>query len=174
MFKVHFPEKICEVSLQIIFEDYLREHGVTQHFYSPHGPNFDDKYSYLHGVNLLMFEGRSRAHTIYVIRKLMEIIVTQKTSGTRKDRRARLLDQKEYSVPVDQPRLGILTPSPNLDSDWVSRVRSEKESVTISDDLRTLLPDIAQTNFVEYSLSRNYAYSLIDYIPCFQQVLNLI
>ncbi|MFW9854703.1 MAG: hypothetical protein ACFFFG_06565 [Candidatus Thorarchaeota archaeon] len=174
MFKVHFPKEICEVSLQIIFEDYLREHGVTQHFYSPHGPNFDDKYSYLHGANLLMFEGRSRAHAIYIIRKLMEIIASQKTAGTRRDKRARLLDQKEYKVPVDQPRLGILTPSRNLDSDWVGRLSIMKESVTISDDIRTLIPNISKAKFVEYSLSRNYASSLIDYIPCFQQVLDLI
>lgn len=172
--RISLQSTLYEMTLHIISEDYLLEHGVTQHFYSRHGPSYDDKYSYLHGLNLLTFEGRSRTHTIYVIRRIMEIISTQKTVGTRRDKRASILDQKSYTIPVDTPRLGILTHADTLEAEWVYRVSSLGDSIRVSDDIRTLIPDISPTDFIEYSLSRNYTYSLIDYIPCFQQVLEII
>jgi len=31
-----------EISIHVISLDYLQRHGITQHFYSPHGPKYDD------------------------------------------------------------------------------------------------------------------------------------
>jgi hypothetical protein len=104
----------------------------------------------------------------------MDIIATQKTVGTRHDKRAQILDQKKYTVPVDKPRLGVLTPSSALEADWVYRIRSLGDIIQVSDNIQTLVPNILPDEFVEYSLSRNYAYSLIDYLFCLQQVLDLI
>jgi len=163
-----------EMSIHIVFFNYLLKYGIAQHFYSRHGPEFDDKYSYLHGMNLLSFEGYTRAHTIYTIKRIMNISEqTERPLYKVKKKyksRAQVLHEKRIIVPVDQPRIGILTPSKNLNTAWVTRLRSFREDVQISDDIRDLVANLSQDDFVDYSLSRNYTYNLEDYI----HILNLI
>ena len=63
-----------EISIHVIFIDYLRKHGITQLFISRHGREYDDIYSYIEGMSLLAFEGYTRAHTIYTIKSILNII----------------------------------------------------------------------------------------------------
>ena len=74
-----------EISIHIITLNYLRRHGVAQHFFSPHGPKFDDKYSYLHGMNLLTFEGYNRVHLIYSIKRISHIFQKKLITAKKKD-----------------------------------------------------------------------------------------
>lgn len=166
-----------EMSIHIIFFNYLLRHGVAQHFYSHHGPEYDDKYSYLHGMNLLSFEGYSRAFTIHTIKRIINIIkhaesiyTTQKKYKTRE----RLLEAKRVIVPVDKPRVGILTPSRNLNDEWVIRLRALREDVQISDDIRDLVANLSPDDFVDYSLSRSYKYILEDYVDILDLILQEI
>ncbi len=165
-----------EISLHIIYFNYLLKHGVSQHFYSPHGPDYDDKYSYLHGMNLLSFEGYSRSFTIHSIKRIISIIKhTESSYGTQKkySARKRLLNKKSLIVPVDKPRVGILTPSQNLNDDWVNRLRNLREEVQISDDIREFA-NLSPDDFVDYSLSRSYNYTLEDYIDLLELILQEI
>ncbi|MFX0014372.1 MAG: hypothetical protein ACFFB2_08550 [Promethearchaeota archaeon] len=168
-----------ELSIHVITSDYLNRHGVAQHFYSPHGPKYDDKYSYLHGMNLLAFEGYNRVHLIYTITKLDQIFQKkQVTSDSRKKIQLQRLatDRADlpFLVPVDHPRIGILTPSKNLNSFWVNQLRNQDKNVIISDNFRDLVPDIEPTEFVDFSLSRSYKYSLDDYIPLLDSIIKMI
>ena len=63
-----------EVSIHVIFMDYLKEHGITQLFKSRHGRQYDDVYSYIEGMNLLAFEGYTRAYTIFIIKSIINLI----------------------------------------------------------------------------------------------------
>ena len=169
-----------EISVHIITLDYLRRHGVSQHFYSPHGPKFDDKYSYLHGANLLTFEGYNRVHLIYSIKRITQIFQS-KWVGLTNMTRLKSLDERRlrrevntFPVPVDRPRIGILTPTANLKSAWVNRLKEKKKDIKISDDIRNLIPDIDPENFVDYSLSRNYNYILENYIEPLNSILETV
>lgn len=165
-----------EISVHIITLDYLRRHGVTQHFYSPHGPKFDDKYSYLHGANLLTFEGYNRVHLIYSIKRISHIfqekLITAKKKGFRSIRENEI--KNSYIIPVDQPRIGILTPTANLTTPWVQDLNSFSENNIISDNIQDLVPDIPPDNFVDYSLSRSYKYNLDDYNQIFDLILETV
>ncbi len=165
-----------EISIHVITLGYLQRHGITQHFYSPHGPKYDDKYSYLHGMNLLTFEGYNRSHLIYTIKRISHIF--QEKLITAKKKRFRSIKEDEikdsYIVPVDHPRIGILTPTVNLNTPWVQDLNDLSEFNIISDDIRDLVPDISPDNFVDYSLSRNYKYKLDDYHQIFNLILETV
>ncbi|MFX0125833.1 MAG: hypothetical protein ACFFAE_19580 [Candidatus Hodarchaeota archaeon] len=165
-----------DVSIHVITLSYLQRYGITQHFYSPHGPKFDDKYSYLHGMNLLTFEGYNRSHLIYSIKRIRHIF--QKRLITAEKKRFRSIRENKvkqsFIVPVDRPRVGILTPTTNLTSSWVQDLNDLSEYNIISDDIRDLIPEISPINFVDYSLSRNYQYNLEDYNPIFDIILEII
>ncbi len=168
-----------EISVHIITIDYLRRHGVTQHFYSPHGPKFDDKYSYLHGANLLTFEGYNRVHLIYSIKRITRIIESKRIiTSTRLEsmdgHRPKRGVNKFFPVPVDRPRIGILTPTRNLNSAWVTRLKEKSNFIMVSDDIRDLIPDVHPDAFVDYSLSRNYHYTLDDYILPLNSLLKAV
>ncbi|MFX0172482.1 MAG: hypothetical protein ACFE9L_11225, partial [Candidatus Hodarchaeota archaeon] len=152
--------KIC---VHIITLNYLRKNGVTQHFYSPHGPDYDDKYSYLHGMNILTFEGYNRVQLIFSIKRICRIFQNKQISSTSIKRFGyRNLSRKistlnlKSKVPVDQPRIGILIPTRKLNETWAKQIKDYKQNVTISDDIRDLIPDIDPDDFIDYSLSRNY------------------
>ncbi|MHA2248255.1 MAG: hypothetical protein ACXADY_25115 [Candidatus Hodarchaeales archaeon] len=163
------------VSIHVITSNYLRQHGVTQHFYSPHGPKYDDKYSYLHGMNLLAFEGYNRVHLIYTIKRISHIfqekLITAKKKLFRSMRENKIKDS--YIIPVDQPRIGILTPTANLTTSWAQDLNNIEFNI-ISDDIRNLVPDIPPNNFVDYSLSRSYKYNLDDYNRIFDLILETV
>ena len=168
-----------EISVHIITLDYLRRHGVTQHFYSPHGPKFDDKYSYLHGANLLTFEGYNRVHLIYSIKKITRIFQSKRIfTSTRLEsldgNRPKRGVSHFFPVPVDRPRIGILTPTINLNSAWVSRLKEKTNLIMVSDDIRDLVPNVDPEDFVDYSLSRNYHYTLDDYIQPLNSILQAV
>jgi len=167
---------VFDVNIHIITSEYLKLHGVAQHFYSPHGSKYDDKYSYLHGMNLLAFEGYSRSHLNYTIKRISHIIqekvITAKKKPFRSVKETEL--KNSYTVPVDHPRVGILTPTLNLKTTWVQDLINISEYIIISDDLRDLVPDIPPDNFVDYSLSRSYKFILEDYIQVFDQILEII
>ncbi len=146
-----------ELSIHVIFMDYLRKHGITQLFISKHGREFDDIYSYIEGMSLLAFEGISRAHTIYTINSILKIIMFS-----------------TIDVPVDKPTIRILTPSYNLDSNWVKRLETKADSVCISDDIRLFLKEISPYHFIDYSLSRNYHHTLKEYIQPLENILKII
>lgn len=170
--------KIC---IHVITLNYLRNHGVSQHFYSPHGPDYDDKYSYLHGMNLLAFEGYNRVHLIYSIKRISTVFQTKRiTDAINKKRLVRRKKRKRTNsfelvteVPVDQPRIGILTPITNLNKPWVRRIKKYKENIIISDDIRNLVPEVDPDNFIDYSLSRNYKFILDDYIYPLNSILEV-
>ncbi|MFX1284038.1 MAG: hypothetical protein ACFFB5_10305 [Promethearchaeota archaeon] len=165
-----------EISIHVITLDYLQRHGITQHFYSPHGPKYDDKYSYLHGMNLLTLEGYNRSHLIYSIKRIRHIFQKKLiTAKTKKSRSIKVNDlRNSYVVPVDRPRVGILTPRINLHTSWVQDLNNLSEFNIISSDIRDLVPDISPDNFVDYSLSRSYKYNLDDYNQIFDQILETI
>ena len=167
---------VFDVSIHIVTSKYLKLHGVAQHFYSPHGPKYDDKYSYLHGMNLLTFEGYSRSHLIYTIKRINHIIqeklITAKKKPFRSVKGNELINS--YTVPVDHPRVGILTPTLNLKTKWVQDLNNISEYIIISSDLRDLVPDIPPDNFVDYSLSRSYKFILDDYVQVFDQILEIV
>ncbi len=165
-----------EISIHVITLSYLRQHGVTQHFYSPHGPKYDDKYSYLHGMNLLTFEGYNRVHLIFAIKRISHIfqekLITAKKKSSRSIRKNEI--KNSYIIPVDKPRIGILTPTKNLTTSWVQDLNNISEFNIISDDIRDLIPDTPPDNFVDYSLSRSYKYNLDDYNQIFDQILETV
>jgi hypothetical protein len=164
-----------EVSLHIITSHFLQKHGVAQHFYSPHGPKFDDKYSYLHGMNLLMIEGYNRVHLIYTIRRISKFFQEKLlTSDSKKKRYSYPKGIDSFLVPVDRPRLGILTPTSNLNAALVKRIEKFREEVVISDDIQILTSNIHPDDFIDYSLSRNYQYILDDYVPLLNSILEVI
>jgi hypothetical protein len=146
-----------EISIHVIFMDYLRKHGITQLFISRHGREFDDVYSYIEGMNLLAFEGISRAHTIYTIQSILRIIM-----------------YSTVDVPVDKPTIRILTPSYNLDDNWVKQLEKKADIGCISDDIRLFLKEISPYHFIDYSLSRNYHHALKEYIRPLENILNII
>jgi hypothetical protein len=146
-----------EISVHVIFIDYLRKHGITQLFISRHGREYDDIYSYIEGMNLLAFEGYSRAHTIYTIKTILKILQYSATD-----------------VPVDKPRIGILIPTKNQNNKWVKRLKSQPDVVRISEDIRLFLQDISPYHFIDYSLSRNYHHTLKEYIQPLEEILKLI
>ncbi|MFX1517331.1 MAG: hypothetical protein ACFFC6_13590 [Promethearchaeota archaeon] len=164
------------ISIHVITSRYLEHHGVAQHFYSPHGPKYDDKYSYLHGINLLAFEGYNRSHLIFTIKRINRIfqekLITAKKKPFRSVKETELKDS--YTVPTDHPRVGILTPTLSLKTTWVQDLNNLSESIIISDDLRDLVPDIPPDNFVDFSLSRSYKFILDDYIQVFDQILEIV
>ncbi|MHA2225373.1 MAG: hypothetical protein ACXAC8_09225 [Candidatus Hodarchaeales archaeon] len=166
-----------EICIHIITLNYLRHNGISQHFYSPHGPEYDDKYSYLHGMNLLTFEGYSRAHLINSIDRIKTIFQTkhvgnmvEKKPYYRLRSRKNKMKSLEMKVPVDRPRIGILIPQKTLIRKWVKELRGKFKNLTISDDIRNLLPDIEPESFVDYSLSRSYQYTLENYIPLLESI----
>ncbi|MHA2074706.1 MAG: hypothetical protein ACW97X_08815 [Candidatus Hodarchaeales archaeon] len=146
-----------EISIHVIFMDYLRKHGITQLFISRHGKEFDDVYSYIEGMSLLAFEGISRAHTIYTINSILRII-----------------KYSAIDVPVDKPTIRILTPSYNLDSNWVKRLEKKADIGCISDDIQLFLKEVSPYHFIDYSLSRNYHHTLKEYIRPLENILNII
>ena len=167
-----------EISIHVLTLNYLLRYGVAQHFYSPHGSRYDDKYSYLHGMNLLTFEGYNRVHLIYSIKRICHIFQKKMITSTKNRRRRKIVytTKKEevdpfYLVPVDRPRIGILTPTTNLNSAWVRRIKSHLQGTRVSDDIRDLVPEISLDNFVDFSLSRNYQYELDDYIQSLNSIL---
>lgn len=171
--------KIC---IHVITLNYLRKYGVSQHFYSPHGPDYDDKYSYLHGMNLLTFEGHDRVHLIYSIKRISTVFQTKRiTDAVNKRRPAPRKIRKSANsfelipeVPVDQPRIGILTPTANLNKFWVKKLKRFNENIIISDDIRDLVPELDPENFIDYSLSRNYKFILDDYICLLNSILDVV
>jgi hypothetical protein len=170
--------KIC---IHIITLNYLRKYGVTQHFYSPHGPNYDDKYSYLHGMNILTFEGYNRVQLIFSIKRICRIFQSKQVPSTSIKRFGRRNLSRKTSflnlkskVPVDQPRIGILIPTRKLNETWAKQIKDCKQNVTISDDIRDLIPDIDPDDFIDYSLSRNYQYTLKNYIPLLNSILEVV
>ncbi len=164
-----------EISVHIITLNYLQRYGVAQHFYSPHGPKYDDKYSYLHGMNLLAFEGYNRVHLIYSIKRLSQIFQEQRiTSSSTRRRRSPIRKETPFLVPVDCPRIGILTPTTNLHTTWAQQLKELAENIKISDNILNLIPDIHPDSFVDYSLSRSYQYTLNDYIQLLNSILEAI
>ena len=164
-----------DVSIHIISFSYLEKYGIAQHFYSPHGPKYDDKYSYLHGMNLLTFEGYNRVHLLYSIKRLILIFQEQRiTSSLTRVRRGFTPKAIPFSVPVDNPRIGILTPTSNLETIWGLQLAELAENVRISDNILNLVPDIPPEDFVDFSLSRSYQYSVEDYIPILNSMLDVI
>ncbi|MFX0088101.1 MAG: hypothetical protein ACFFAU_20780 [Candidatus Hodarchaeota archaeon] len=146
-----------EISVHVIFFDYLRKYGITQLFISRHGREFDDIYSYIEGMSLLAFEGYTRAHTVYIIKSILKIIQNSMTD-----------------VPVDKPRIGILIPTHNQDKKWIKRIKAQEDVVGISDDIRLFFKSISPYHFIDYSLSRNYHYTLKEYIRPLKEVVKLI
>ncbi|UCG02910.1 MAG: hypothetical protein JSW11_02760 [Candidatus Heimdallarchaeota archaeon] len=163
-----------DVSIHIITLSYLQRFGVAQHFYSPHGPKYDDKYSYLHGMNLLTFEGYNRVHLIYSIKRLNRIFQEKRITSLTKKRRKSSTKETPFLVPVDYPRIGILTPKSNLKASWILQLKELSENIKISDNILDLVPDIHPDDFVDYSLSRSYKYTLDDYIPTLNSILETI
>lgn len=164
-----------EISLHIITSHYLQKHGVAQHFYSPHGPKFDDKYSYFHGMNLLTIEGYNRVHLIYSIKRITNFFQEKLTTSASIRKRHHTSKRNDsFSVPVDRPRIGILTPTTNLNAAWVKLIEELQENTIVSDNIRSLIPDMHPEDFVDYSLSRNYQYILDDYIPLLTLILEVI
>ncbi len=148
---------IYEISVHVIFMDYLKKHGITQLFISKHGREFDDIYSYIEGMSILAFEGISRAHTIYSINSILRII-----------------KYSAIDVPVDKPTIRILVPNYNLDSNWVKRLETNSDLVCISDDIRLFLKEISPYHFIDYSLSRNYHHTLGGYVRPLEEILKII
>lgn len=164
-----------DLNIHIISLGYLQKYGVAQHFYSPHGPKYDDKYSYLHGMNLLAFEGYNRVHLIYSIKRLIQIFQEKRiTSSLTRARRGYTPKKTPFRVPVDYPRIGILTPKINLDTIWGLQLKELAENIRISDNILNLVPDIPPEDFVDFSLSRSYQYSVDDYIPILNSILPVI
>lgn len=164
-----------DVSIHIISLSYLQKYGIAQHFYSPHGPKYDDKYSYLHGMNLLTFEGYNRVHLIYSIKRLVQIFQEKRiTSSLTRVRRSPTPTKTPFSVPVDYPRIGILTPTSNLDTIWGLQLKEVAENIRVSDNILNLVPDIPLESFVDFSLSRSYQHSVDDYIPILNSILDVI
>jgi len=127
-------------------------------------------------MNLLTFEGYNRSHLIYSIKRISHIF--QEKLITAKKKRFPSIKKEDikdsYIVPVDCPRIGILTPTVNLNTPWVQDLNDLSEFTIISDDIRDLVPDIFPDNFVDYSLSRNYKYKLDDYHHIFNLILETI
>lgn len=164
-----------DISIHIITLSYLQRYGVAQHFYSPHGPKFDDKYSYLHGMNLLTFEGYNRVHLIHSIKRLSQIFQEKRiTSSSIRKRHRPFHRETPFIVPVDCPRVGILTPSTNLHTTWVLQLKEIAENIEISDNILNLVPDVDPDSFVDYSLSRSYQHTLDDYIQPLKSILDVI
>ncbi|MFX0050327.1 MAG: hypothetical protein ACFFAJ_08880 [Candidatus Hodarchaeota archaeon] len=170
--------KIC---IHIITLDFLRRHGVTQHFYSPHGPDYDDKFSYLHGMNILTFEGYNRVQLIFSIKRICRIFQSKQIPSASMKRLTRRNLRRKTSnfdlkskVPVDHPRIGILIPNKKLNEPWAKRMKDYKQNVTISNDIRDLIPYIDPDDFIDYSLSRNYQYTLDDYIHLLNSILEIL
>ncbi|MFW9904518.1 MAG: hypothetical protein ACFFFH_09320 [Candidatus Thorarchaeota archaeon] len=163
------------INIHIISLSYLLKYGIAQHFYSPHGPKYDDKYSYLHGMNLFTFEGYNRVHLIYSIKRLTQIFQEKRiTSSLTRGRRGSTLNKTTFSVPVDFPRIGILTPTTNLDTIWGLQLKELAENIRISDNILDLVPDIPPDGFVDFSLSRSYQYDVDDYLPILKSILEVI
>ena len=144
-----------EVSIHVIFIDYLREYGITQLFKSRHGRQYDDVYSYIEGMNLLAFEGYTRAYTIFIIKSIINLI-----------------QYSPIDVPVDKPIIQILTSRNNMDIPWIKRLKSQPNTVGVSDDL--FLREINIERFIDYSLSRNYQHKLKVYIHSLEAILAII
>ena len=144
-----------EVSIHVIFMDYLREYGITQLFKSRHGREYDDVYSYIEGMNLLAFEGYTRAYTIFIIKSILNLI-----------------QYSPIDVPVDKPIIRILTQRKNIDTPWIKRLQSHPDTVGVSNDL--FLREINTERFIDYTLSRNYQHTLKEYIHPLEAILALI
>ena len=144
-----------EVSIHVIFMDYLREYGITQLFKSRHGRQYDDIYSYIEGMNLLAFEGYTRAYTIFIIKSIINLI-----------------QYSPIDVPVDKPIIQILSPRKKMDTQWNKRLQSHPDTVGVSNDL--FLREINTERFIDYSLSRNYQHTLKEYIHPLEAILAII
>jgi hypothetical protein len=126
-------------------------------------------------MNLLTFEGYNRVHLIYSIKRLTQIIQEKRiTSSLTRQRRGASPKKITFSVPVDYPRIGILTPTANLDTIWGLQLEEIAENIRISDNILNLVPEISPDGFVDFSLSRSYQYSVDDYIPILNSILDVI
>jgi hypothetical protein len=146
---------IVRLNIHVVTYDFLRKKGVLQRFYSPHGRDYDDDYSYLQGMNLLAFEGFTRKQTRLSIKRLIRII-------------------EQSSVLVDTPRIGLLVPSKAIDTSWVKRLTSNLENIHISDDVTNLIPNITPYDFVDFSLSHGYEYHLGSYVDLLKSILKVL
>ncbi|MFW9993370.1 MAG: hypothetical protein ACFFD4_15105 [Candidatus Odinarchaeota archaeon] len=145
-------DKKIEICIHVINFNFLQEKGVFQRFYSRHGPDYDDDYSYLQGMNILAFEGFSRNQTRRSVERLINVF-------------------EKSSVLVDKPWIGLLVPSKTLKTSWTRQLRSNIKNFRVSSDIFDLLPDISAEVYVDFSLSHGYGYHLESYIELLKSIL---
>jgi len=143
-----------DLSIHIINLEFLEKTGIVQEFHSKHGKEFDDTYSYLEGMNVLVVEWGEKNNFIKILERL-------KT----------LLNSSKIPVLVDQPKLVILTPSKYKTSQWKNLITNLNSEVFLCSDIRELLCNFNFEDFVDYSLSSGYKSKLAEYVFLFNKII---
>lgn len=146
-----------DLSIHIINLEFLEKKGIVQEFHSKHGKEFDDTYSYLEGMNVLIIEGSEKNN----FNKILERLKT-------------LFKSSKIPVCVDQPKLVILIPSKQKTSEWKNLLVHLDSEVVISSDIRELLYNFNFVDFIDYSLSSGYKSKLEDYISLFDKIIQAL
>lgn len=142
-----------DLSIQIINLEFLEKKGIVQEFHSKHGKKFDDTYSYLEGMNVLVIEGSEKNYLKGILERLETLFTSSK-----------------ILVYVDQPKLVILIPNKHEINDWNNLLANLNSEVLLCSDIRELLHNFNFVDFIDYSLSSGYKSKLEEYVILFEKI----
>lgn len=144
-----------DFSLHVISRRFLIKYGAEQKFRSPHGRNFDDNYSYLEGMNFLTIKAFTVVHFYIAINFLQRKF-------------------KNSKIPIDRPKLGVIVPEWKKNDSWIQYLQVLNQQIDVSTNLSSLFYSKTNDNFIDYSLSRGYKYTLSDYSSFLEQLIRIL